>query len=121
MAISVLGLIGVGGLDAPAEAASSRMPLRSQYVKSLGRTFTARHGGRRYQVRLSHIDDVAGATHAMREHSFNLIFTAPDGMPDGVYAIARPGLRTHSLFLSRIGTVKRGRATMQALINRTVS
>lgn len=97
------------------------MPLRSQYLKAIGRPFTARHGGRHYQVRLTHIDDVAGAKHTMRDHSFNLIFNAPARMPEGVYTFSRPGVPAHALFVSRIGTTKRGRATMQALINRTVA
>lgn len=120
LGVTVLGLIGLGGFDS-ASAAPRRQLRRSQYLKSVGRTFTAQHGGRGHELRLNRIDDVQGATGAMREGSFNLIFTARSAMPDGVYAMSRPGVPTHSLFLSRVEQTKHDRFTMQALINRTVS
>ena len=121
MFATVLGFVGLGGPTGSAEAATSTLPLRSQYVNAVGKTFTATRGRRRYQVKLLHIRDVAGATSAMRNHSFNLIFTAPVGVPDGVYWISRSGVPGHSLFLSRIGTHTPTVAAMQVLVNRSVS
>lgn len=120
MFATLLGFVGIGGFTASAEATTSTLPLRSQYANSIGQTFTAARGRRRYQVKLLHIRDVAGATSAMREHSFNLIFTTPPGLPDGVYWVARTGVPAHSLFLSRIGTHTSTAATMQVLVNRSV-
>jgi hypothetical protein len=115
-----LGVLGFGGIDAPADAATSTLPLRSQYLNSVGCTFTAVRGRHVYRVKLAHIRDVTGATTAMRNTSFNLIFTTSSALPDGVYTIGRRGVPVHSLFLSRIGAYTSTSSTMQALINRTV-
>lgn len=121
MFATVMGLVGIGGLGASAEATTAAIPLRSQYSGSIGRTFVATRGRHRYQVRLTHIRDVSGATTAMRNTSFNLIFSGPTGMPDGIYSVVRSGVPTHSLFLSRIGTHTSKSVTVQALINRSVN
>lgn len=113
-----LGIAGAAGVDAPAaDAAPVGPPCRSHYSKSLGQTFTATHGKHAYRLKLAHIRDLVGTSAAERDRCFNLVFSAPEALPDGIYTIARRGVVTHSLFLSRIG----GRATMQALVNRSVT
>jgi hypothetical protein len=92
------------------------MPRRSTYTGSIGRVFTAHHGGRSHRIRLTHIRDLTPTTAKAREHSFILVF-APVGaekLPDAIYSLRRRGVVTHRLFMSAVGT-ERG---MQVVINR---
>ena len=112
-----LGMAGAMGATAPAADAAPVVRLsRSHYAKSQGRTFTATHGKHVYHLKLLHIHDVAGTTAKQRDRCFNLVFGATGRMPDGIYTLARAGVLTQTLFLSRIGTDP----TMQALVNQSV-
>jgi hypothetical protein len=116
-----LGAIGLAviGVDAPdASAAASSLPRRSHYLNSVGRTFVATSGRYKHKVRLARIHNVAGGPAKRRDESFNLVFVVARGrqLADGTYTITRKGVRTHRLFLSRLGDG----ASMQAVVNRSV-
>jgi hypothetical protein len=116
------GLAGVAalGLDEAdavgATTAPNSTPVRSNYTKAVGKVFTAVHAGRTHRIRLTHVRDLAPTSAAQRPHCFNLIF-APTGkarLHDAIYVLDRPGVHTHTLFLSGIGTD----GAMQAVVNR---
>jgi hypothetical protein len=113
------GLVTICAVDADAAVLgrTASAPLRSHYAGSVGRVFTARHGGRSVRMRLTAIRDVVPGSARQRSRCFVLVF-APVGRgmsaPDAIYDLRRHGVRTHRLFLSSFGT---GRA-MQAIINR---
>jgi hypothetical protein len=107
------------GLEAtPAEAAGAARavaPRRRDYTPFVNETFIATHGRRSHRIKLLRIRDVQGAGKHQRDGSFNLIFATTRPLPDGIYAVHRRGVSSHSLFLSRVGT----EPTMQALVNRS--
>ncbi|MCW2765669.1 MAG: hypothetical protein JWO11_1628, partial [Nocardioides sp.] len=85
--------------------------------KSVGRVFTARHGGHSVRVRLTDIRDLAPTTARQRPHCFILIFE-PVGvarLQDAIYVISRNGVPTHRLFLSSFGSGD----SLQAIVNRS--
>ena len=114
----VAGLLalGLGQTDADAAVASTTVPHRNHYKRSLGRVFTATYAGRTYRLRLHRIHDLTPTTAKQRAHSFTLVFT-PVGaahLPDAIYVLRSHAVAAHHLFLSAIGT-DRG---MQAVVNR---
>jgi hypothetical protein len=109
-----LVIVGIGVEDAAAATASG--PLRADYARSVGQTFTAARAGHTYRLTLQHIRDLIPTTAERRPHCFNLIFV-PGGtaaVADGIYTLSSRGVPTRSLFLSRVGTGH----SMQALVNR---
>jgi len=111
----VLAIVGVD--ETAADAATAAGPVRRDYASSIGKVFTVQHAGRTHRVTLTAVQDLPYTNAAQRQRCFSLLFT-PAGrneLPDGIYALKRTGVRTHSLFLGRIGT---GR-TLQAIVNRT--
>jgi hypothetical protein len=111
----VAGVTALGAGEAWSVPASSA-PLRADYAASVGRTFTARHGRRSIRVRLTDIRDLKPTTSRQRAHCFALIFEPVGSAPlhDAIYVISRRGVRTHTLFLSSLGTA----GALQAIINR---
>jgi hypothetical protein len=114
-----LGLLGlvVVGVDAPAaEGVSVLAPQRRHYTPALHKAFTVRHAGRSLRLTLTAVQNLPHTNVADRQCCFSLLFT-PAGsavLHDGIYAVRRTGVPTHSLFLGRVGT---GR-TLQAVVNR---
>jgi hypothetical protein len=114
--IAGLVTLGFGASDADAAVVSSTIPLRSHYKRSLGRVFTAKHGGHTYHLRLTHIHNLPDTTAKLHPHCFTLVF-APVGkahLHDAIYTVRSHAVGSHHLFLSSIGS-DRG---MQAVVNR---
>jgi hypothetical protein len=116
--VGVAGLVALGLGEGEAEAATAAMtvPRRSHYKASLGRVFTARHGGHTYRLRLKRIHNLQHSPAKLRPHAFILVFQ-PVGkadLPDAIYVLRSHAVGAHKLFLSSIGT-DRG---MQAVVNR---
>jgi hypothetical protein len=126
---ALVGGVIVGAAAAPAGAAvlpksllTKRVALtkpgalsRSNYQRSVGDAFTAVRNGIPHRIVLSRIVNVDGATSKQADSCFNLVFTAAARLPEGIYAISRPGVPAHSLFLGHLGTD----TAMQALVNRS--
>lgn len=110
----VLAIVGVDATAA--DAATDVGPVRRDYASSVGKVFTVRHAGRTHRLRLTAVQHLPHTRAAQRQQCFSLLFTPTGGreLPDGIYALKRTNVRTHSLFLGRIGT---GR-TLQAVVNR---
>jgi hypothetical protein len=110
------GLAAVGFDGGAAATVPGSTILRSNYVKAVGQVFTATHAGHRHRLRLAAVRDLEPTTAAQRPHCFNLIF-APAGstrLDDAIYVLRRPGVHTHRLFLSSLGTD----GALQAVVNR---
>jgi len=105
------------GVDATAaDAATDAGPVRRDYASSVGKVFTVSHAGRTHRLKLTAVQHLPHTHRAQRQQCFSLLFTPTGGreLPDGIYALKRTNVRTHSLFLCRVGT---GR-TLQAVVNR---
>jgi hypothetical protein len=114
--LGLLGLVVVGVDESAADAATMSAPVRADYTAALHKVFTVRHGGRTHRLTLTAVQNLPHTSAAHRQRCFSLVFT-PAGssvLPDGIYALKRVGVPTHSLFLARVGT---GRA-LQAVVNR---
>ena len=110
----VLAIVGVD--ETAADAATGAGPVRRDYASSIGKVFTVRHAGRTHRLTLTAVQDLPHTTKAQRQLCFSLLFTPVGGsvLSDGIYALKRTNVATHSLFLGRIGTGH----TLQAVVNR---
>jgi hypothetical protein len=110
----VLAIVGID--ETAADAAAASAPVRRDYASSVGKVFTVQHNGRTRRLTLTAVQNLPHTNVADRQCCFSLLFT-PAGsavLHDGIYAVRRTGVPTHSLFLGRVGT---GR-TLQAVVNR---
>jgi hypothetical protein len=114
--LGLIGLAVVGVERSAAEAATASGPVRSDYASSVGKGFTVQYGGGTYNLTLTALRDLPNAKVAYSQYCFSLLFT-PSGttsLPDGIYAVKRPGVPTYSLFLGRVGTAR----CLEAVVNR---
>lgn len=106
------------GVEAPdAEAAATSQPARSHYARSVGKKFTITRAGHTHEVRLLRIANTIGHTApSQHEKNFLLVFSILGGahLADGIYAVRRAGVRTHSLFMSGMGPRR-----LQVVVNRS--
>jgi hypothetical protein len=126
-----LGAIGLGtiALAAPSTIAfaetsrddangASGLPVRSHFVSSVGKPFTATTGAGTFTLTLKEIHDLAPSTVADDEYRFNLIFVSRHlGFTDGIVTLRRRGVPASTLFVSSIGQVTTTQS-LQALVNR---
>jgi hypothetical protein len=126
-----LGAIGLGtiALVAPSTIAlaetslddangASGLPVRSHFVSSVGKPFTATNAAGTFTLTLKEIHDLTPSTVADDENRFNLIFVSRDlGFTDGIVTLRRRGVPTSTLFISSIGQVTTTQS-LQALVNR---
>jgi hypothetical protein len=121
-----VGVLAFGAGPARAQAPRAKtvkaahiapMPLRAHYARSVGRAFTAVHGGRTVQVKLSYIRNVDHVPASQSQRAFILIFV-PTGrrhLSDGIYQLKRKGVPTHTLALTSVGSD----GGLQAVVNRS--
>jgi hypothetical protein len=126
-----LGAVGLGALAlaAPSTIAfaetsvddahgASGLPVRSHFVSSIGKAFTATTATGTFVLTLTGIHDLVPSTVADDENRFNLVFTTEHlGFTEGIVTLRRTGVPTSTLFVSSIGHVT-ATQSLQALVNR---
>jgi hypothetical protein len=110
------GAVVLAGLGQGSAEAAVTAPLRSHYARSVGRVFVLRRGRVSVRARLVAIRDLSPVRRTDRPTCFTLVFEPLRGrkVGDGIYAVRRPGVPVHRLFVSTAGSGRR----MQAVVNR---